>query len=96
MDDEGGCPSGLKFPDSAIAHANVHIAGSDIMMSDSVASDGLHYAGFTLVLDTQDVKEGKRWFDNLAANGKVEMRWQGDLLGRTDSVASSTDMACRG
>ncbi len=37
MDDEGGCPSGLKFPDSAIAHANVHIAGSDIMMSDGIS-----------------------------------------------------------
>ena len=76
MDDEGGCPSGLKFPDSAIAHANVHIAGSDIMMSDGTSPDAAGYSGFTLVLDTQDVKEGKRWFDNLAANGKVEMAWQ--------------------
>ena len=32
--------------------------------------------GFTLVLDTQNVDEGKRWFDNLAANGKIEMDWQ--------------------
>ena len=76
MDDEGGCPSGQQFPDSAIAHASVHIAGSDIMMSDTAAPDDHAYSGFTLVLDTQDVKEGKRWFDNLAANGKVEIPWQ--------------------
>lgn len=35
-----------------------------------------HYSGFTLVLDTQDVAEGKRWFDNLAAQGQIEMDWQ--------------------
>ncbi|SUX71114.1 Uncharacterised protein [Citrobacter braakii] len=32
---EEGCPSGMKFPDTAIAHANLRVAGSDIMMSDS-------------------------------------------------------------
>ncbi len=46
------------------------------MMSDGTSPDAAGYSGFTLVLDTQDVKEGKRWFDNLAANGKVEMAWQ--------------------
>lgn len=66
-DNEEGCPSGVRFPDTAIAHANMRIAGSDIMMSDARASGTAHYSGFTLVLDTQDVAEGKRWFDNLAA-----------------------------
>jgi uncharacterized glyoxalase superfamily protein PhnB len=33
---EEGCPSGMQFPDSAIAHSNVRIAGSDIMMSDGL------------------------------------------------------------
>ena len=77
MDDEGGCPSGQQFPDSAIAHASVHIAGSDIMMSDGQPlGSNAQYAGFTLVLDTQDVSEGKRWFDNLAAGGNIDMAWQ--------------------
>ena len=77
MDDEGGCPSGLQFPDSAIAHANVHIAGSDIMMSDGLPPGSkAQYAGSTLVLDTQDVNEGQRWFDNLADGGNIEMAWQ--------------------
>ncbi|ECC8923790.1 VOC family metalloprotein YjdN [Salmonella bongori] len=73
---EEGCPSGMNFPDTAIAHANVRIAGSDIMMSDAIASGTAHYSGFTLVLDTQDVEEGKRWFANLAAHGQIEMDWQ--------------------
>ncbi|MDY1038577.1 VOC family metalloprotein YjdN [Lelliottia sp. CFBP8978] len=71
-----GCPSGMQFPDTAIAHANVRIAGSDIMMSDGAPGGKAQYAGFTLVLDTQDVSEGKRWFDNLAADGHIEMAWQ--------------------
>lgn len=73
---EDGCPSGMQFPDTSIAHANVRIAGSDIMMSDAVASGNASYSGFTLVLDTQDVAEWKRWFDNLAAQGQIEMDWQ--------------------
>ncbi len=73
---EDGCPSGMQFPDTSIAHANVRSAGSDIMMSDAVASGNASYSGFTLVLDTQDVAEGKRWFDNLAAQGQIEMDWQ--------------------
>ena len=72
---EDGCPSGMQFPDTSIAHANVRIAGSDIMMSDAVASGNASYSGFTLVLDTQDVAEGKRWFDNLAAQDKS--KWTG-------------------
>lgn len=36
---EEGCPSGMKFPDTAIAHANLRIAGSDIMMSDSAPTE---------------------------------------------------------
>lgn len=75
-DNEEGCPSGMRFPDTAIAHANMRIAGSDIMMSDASASGTAHYSGLTLVLDTQDVAEGKRWFDNLAAQGQIEMDWQ--------------------
>ena len=67
----------MQFPDSAIAHSNVRIAGSDIMMSDGMPpGSNTQYAGFTLVLDTQDVNEGKRWFDNLADGGNIKMAWQ--------------------
>ena len=54
------CPSGMQFPDTAIAHANVRIAGSDIMMSDAMPSGKASYSGFTLVLDSQQVEEGKQ------------------------------------
>ena len=36
QDSAENCPSGMQFPDTAIAHANVRIAGSDIMMSDAM------------------------------------------------------------
>lgn len=71
-----GCPSGQTYPENAIAHANLKIAGSDIMMSDGAQSGNTGYSGFTLVLNTQDVNEGKRWFDSLGAEGQIEMAWQ--------------------
>jgi Uncharacterized protein conserved in bacteria len=74
-DSEEGCPSAMNLPADAIAHSNVSIAGSDIMMSDGM-SGSVSYSGFTLVLDTQDVNEGKRWFDALAQGGNIEMDWQ--------------------
>ncbi|MGK4845999.1 VOC family metalloprotein YjdN, partial [Salmonella enterica] len=70
-----GCPSGMRVPDTAIAHANMRIAGSDIRMSDASPSGTAHYSGFTMVLDTQDVAEGKRWFYILASQGQIEMDW---------------------
>ncbi|HAX8893538.1 TPA: VOC family metalloprotein YjdN, partial [Escherichia coli] len=76
QDSAEGCPSGMQFSDTAIAHANVRIAGSDIMMSDAIPSGKANYSGFTLVLDSHQIEEGKRWFDNLAAHGKIEMAWQ--------------------
>lgn len=92
---EDGCPSGMSFPDSAIAHSNVRIAGSDIMMSDGLPGDKAQYAGFTLVLDTQDVSEGKRWFDN--SPKAATLTWRGRKpSGRTASVKSPTNMACHG
>lgn len=38
QDSAENSPSGMQFPDTAIAHANVRIAGSDIMMSDAMPS----------------------------------------------------------
>lgn len=80
QDSEDGCPSGMKFPDTAIAHANLRVAGSDIMMSDSAPDGNAHYSGFTLVLDTQNVDEGKRWFDN-GSKRKNRNGLAGNLLG---------------
>ncbi len=47
QDSAENCPSGMQFPDTAIAHANVRIAGSDIMMSDAIPSGKASYSGFT-------------------------------------------------
>ena len=65
------------------------------MMSDAIPSGKASYSGFTLVLDSQQVEEGKRWFDNLAANGKIEMAWQ-ETSGRMASAKSPINLAYRG
>ncbi len=65
------------------------------MMSDAMPSGKASYSGFTLVLDSQQVEEGKRWFDNLAANGKIEMAGR-KLSGRMALAKSPINLAYRG
>ena len=76
QDAEDGCPSGQHLSADCIAHASLRVAGSELMLGDSPGDKTDRYAGFTLVLDTQDLAEGKRWFDSLADGGSVEMAWQ--------------------
>jgi len=76
QDAQDGCPSGQHLSADCIAHASLRVAGSELMLGDSPGGETDRYAGFTLVLDTQDLAEGKRWFDSLADGGSVEMDWQ--------------------
>ena len=92
QDSAENCPSGMQFPDTAIAHANVRIAGSDIMMSDAIPSGKASYSGFTLVLDSQQVEEGKRWLPPTEKS-----KWPGrKLSGRMASAKSPINLAYRG
>ncbi|MFK3704894.1 VOC family metalloprotein YjdN [Klebsiella sp. NPDC088457] len=75
-DAEDGCPSGQHLAADCIAHASLRVAGSELMLGDSPTGDNQRYAGFTLVLDTQDLDAGKCWFDGLADGGRIEMDWQ--------------------
>ncbi len=46
-------------------------------MSDAMPSGKASYSGFTLVYDSRNrSKKENAGFDNLAANGKIEMAWQ--------------------
>ena len=65
-------PSGMQFPDTAIAHANVRIAGSDIMMSDAIPSGKASYSGFTLVLDSQQMCIR----DRIRRLRRIRQRWR--------------------
>lgn len=71
-----GCASNMQFSDTDIAHANLRIAESSIMMSDGIQRENLQYSGFTLALDPPNVNVGKAWFDALAEGGKIGMAWQ--------------------
>lgn len=95
QDSAENCPSGMQFPDTAIAHANVRIAGSDIMMSDAMPSGKASYSGFTLVLDSQQVEEGKRCLTILPLTEKS--KWPGrKLSGRMALAKSPINLAYRG
>lgn len=95
QDSEEGCPSGMKFPDTAIAHANLRVAGSDIMMSDGVATE-------------KPITPASRWSSTRRMSTKgsaglttrqqqVKSKWTGRKhSGRTVSVKSPTSTVCRG
>ncbi|WP_434637270.1 VOC family metalloprotein YjdN [Klebsiella sp. I138] len=76
QDAKDGCPSGQHLSADCIAHASLRVAGSELMLGDSPSGESDGYAGFTVVLDTQELAEGKRWFDSLADGGRIEMDWQ--------------------
>ena len=85
---EEGCPSGMNFPDTAIAHSNVRIAGSDIMMSDGLP-------------DLRWCSTRRTWMKANAGSTTSLMvamsKWPGRRLsGRTDSGKSPINTACRG
>lgn len=69
------CATAQAFADNDIAHASLRIANSEIMMSDGKQGDA-PYNGFTLGLATQDLAQGKGWFDALAGSGNITMPWQ--------------------
>lgn len=71
-----GCTSAPDFPPENIMHANVRIAGNDVMMSDgNQGQNENRHQGYALTLTTRDVNEGRRWFDNLSQQGNVTMPW---------------------
>ncbi len=76
----------MQFPDTAIAHANVRIAGSDIMMSDAMPSGKASYSGFTLVLDSQQVEKEAR-FNRCSLTEKS--KWPGRKLSGRMALAKS-------
>ncbi|MFS2224201.1 VOC family metalloprotein YjdN [Pantoea sp. B65] len=71
------CASAYDFPPDKIMHAQLKVGDSEIMMSDgNMAATEQQHSGFAISLATDDVDEGKSWFDNLAAGGNVTMPWQ--------------------
>lgn len=67
-------PSAQKPADDKIMHALLHIGDGELQMSDS--AEAVNYTGFAVSLSSNDAEEGKRWFDNLSAGGKVTLEWE--------------------
>lgn len=67
-------PSAEQPADDKIMHALLHIGDGELQMSDS--AEAVSYTGFAVSLSSNDPAEGKRWFDNLSAGGKVTLEWE--------------------
>ncbi|AJZ87741.1 VOC family metalloprotein YjdN [Cedecea neteri] len=71
-----GCSGAGTYADDSIMHANLRVAGNDLMMTDaSMSGEKPQHSGFSLCLASHDPAEGKRWFDALSAGGTVTMPW---------------------
>lgn len=62
-------------PDYAekVMHATYTVAGQQIMASDCVPGQHQPFAGFNLALATDNVEQGRAWFEGLAQGGTVLM-----------------------
>jgi len=56
-----------------VMHANLHLLGEDIMVSDGMGEGETAFKGFSISLTTQDEAETERLFKALLEGGKVEM-----------------------
>ncbi|EIK97241.1 3-demethylubiquinone-9 3-methyltransferase [Pseudomonas sp. M47T1] len=66
------CPSA---PPDGIMHANLLIGATSLMMSDDPSPDQTPHAGYALSIATDDLGQGKAWFDGLSEGGTVRMPW---------------------
>lgn len=66
------CPSA---PPQGIMHANLRIGNTQLMMSDDPTLNPKAHAGYALSIATDDVSQGKVWFDGLSEGGTVRMHW---------------------
>ncbi|WP_437614998.1 VOC family metalloprotein YjdN [Erwinia sp. V71] len=73
---EEGCASAFAFPPDKIMHAELRVGDSQLMLSDgNMASGDQSHHGYAISLASEELDEGKRWFDNLREGGNVTMPW---------------------
>lgn len=56
-----------------LMHANLQVGATTLMASDGTQAGGTQFGGFALTLSLPDEDTARRYFDNLAAGGKVRM-----------------------
>ncbi|MFF7710998.1 VOC family metalloprotein YjdN [Pseudomonas sp. NPDC007930] len=62
-------------PADGIMHANLALGGTQLMMSDDPSADPQAHAGYALSIATDDLAQGKAWFDGLSEGGTVRAPW---------------------
>ncbi|GBF71844.1 VOC family protein [Paenibacillus sp. 598K] len=67
-------PDALK---SLVAHAKLRVGGSELMLSDAPLGNAIPQGKqVTICITTEDAEEGKRIFEALAQDGKVNMPFE--------------------
>jgi PhnB protein len=68
-------PPGMLPPGSEdrIMHAELSIAGAQLMVSDGGCKGTSAFGGFAVSLTAADAAQAERWFDALAQGGAVQM-----------------------
>lgn len=62
---------------SLVAHARLRVGGSELMLSDAPAGTAIPQGKqVTICITTEDAEEGKRIFEALAQDGKVNMPFE--------------------
>jgi PhnB protein len=67
---EGMLPPGAE---NKVMHANLRIGGADVMASDGNCSGQAAFQGFSVSIAVPDEATADRFFDALAAGGRVQM-----------------------
>ena len=68
-------PPGMVKPgsDHKIMHTQFRVGTALVMASDGYCGDAPEFKGVSLSLAADDEATARRWFDGLAAGGKIEM-----------------------
>ena len=75
----GDSPMAANMPAEAhdrIMHVTLHVGDQVLQGADAPPGQFTKPAGFCVAMHFDDVEEGKRVFDGLAQNGKVQMPFQ--------------------
>ncbi|MBI2725664.1 MAG: VOC family metalloprotein YjdN [Polaromonas sp.] len=69
-----GCGPGMSsIKPESVMHATLKIGGTDVMMSDGMASGKPEFKGITLSLNPATEAEAKKLFEALGVGGQVQM-----------------------
>lgn len=75
--DDSQCATTPPFPADKIMHASLKIGDGLLMLSDgNMCAEEKKHGGFSVSLHSNDLAQGKTWFDRLSVGANVTMPFQ--------------------